>query len=109
MAMVKQYEVYWIDLEPTQGSEIKKVRPCVIVTPNEMNEYLNTVIVAPLTSTLKQAYPFRGQVNIINKKGWIALDQLRCIDKTRIKGKLGSLSKDEIQSIKNILFEMLVK
>jgi mRNA interferase MazF len=109
MAMVKQYEVYWIDLEPIPGSEIKKVRPCVIITPNEMNEYLNTVLVAPLTSTLKQVYPFRAQVNINNKKGWIALDQLRCIDKSRIKGKLGFLSKDEIQEIKNILFEMLVK
>jgi mRNA interferase MazF len=109
MGMVKQYEVYWIDLEPAQGSEIKKVRPCVIVTPNEMNDYLNTVIVAPLTSTLKQVYPFRGEVIISNKKGWTALDQLRCIDKSRIKGKLGSLSKDEIQRIKNILFEMLIK
>jgi len=109
MAMVKQYEVYWIDLEPTQGSEIKKIRPCIIVTPNEMNEFLNTVIVAPLTSTLKQVYPFRAQVNINDKKGWSALDQLKCIDKSRIKGKLGSLSDKEIQLIKNILFEMLVK
>jgi mRNA interferase MazF len=109
MAMVNQYEVYWIDLEPTQGSEIKKIRPCVVVTPNEMNEFLNTVIVAPLTSTDKQEYPFRTPVKINDKKGWTALDQLRCVDKSRLKGKICSLSVKEIQFIKNILFEMLVK
>jgi mRNA interferase MazF len=109
MAMVNQYEVYWINLEPTKGSEIKKVRPCVIVSPNEMNEFLNTVIVAPLTSTVKYIYPFRAQVKINDKNGRVALDQLRCVDKSRLREKLGSLSVEEVGSVKNILFEMLVK
>lgn len=96
--MVKRFEVYFIDLNPTIGSEINKIRPCVIVSPNEMNNALNTLIVAPLTSTIK-AYPMRVNCKVDGKKGQIALDHLRSIDKRRLKAKLASLdiqTQDEI-------------
>jgi mRNA interferase MazF len=72
----KQYDVYWVDLNPTCGSEMNKIRPCVIVSPDDMNKHLNTIIVAPITS-IKRVYPFRVMCDI----GYIALDQLRTVDK----------------------------
>jgi mRNA interferase MazF len=77
--MSKQYEIYWVDLNPTCGSEMNKIRPCVIVTPDEMNKYLDTIIVAPITSA-KRTYPYRVSCSVGN----IALDQLRTIDKIRL-------------------------
>ena len=101
----KRFEVYFIDLNPTTGSEINKVRPCVIVSPDEMNSTLNTVIVAPLTSTIKN-YPMRVNCTVANKKGQIALDHLRSIDKTRLKNKLATLSKPTQQKVCEILIAM---
>jgi len=100
---VKQYEIYWVDLNPTLGSEMNKIRPCVIVTPDDMNKYLNTIIVAPITST-KKIYPFRVTCNI----GDIALDQLRTVDKTRIRDFIQTLSIANISEVKFVLKEMLV-
>jgi mRNA interferase MazF len=105
MGMVNQFDVYWIDLNPTKGNEINKKRPCVVISPNEMNKHLNTIIVAPLTSTVKN-YPTRVHVSIGKKEGQIALDQIRSIDKIRLSNKMDSLKKNTIKNVKEILTEM---
>jgi mRNA interferase MazF len=104
---ISQYEIVWVNLDPTIGSEIKKTRPCVIISPNEMNKYLNTVVIAPMTSTSKK-YPTRVVVKHDNKKGWIVLDQIRTIDKQRIIKTLDKLTEKEIQAVKIILKEIFV-
>lgn len=104
---IVQYAIVLVNLDPTLGSEIQKTRPCVVVSPNEMNKHLNTIIIAPMTSSLKE-YPTRVAVNHNSKKGMIALDQIRTVDKKRILKVLGKLNKTEIQSTKEILKEMLV-
>ena len=76
---LKQYEVYWINLDPTVGGEMKKTRPCVIISPDEMNFYLKTILVAPLTSTINDI-PFRLKISLNGKLSMIALDQIRAID-----------------------------
>ena len=103
---IKQYSVYWIDLDPTIGSEVNKVRPCVVLSPDEMNKYLKTIIIAPLTHTIKP-YPSRAVCNLDGEKGMVMLDQLRTIDKKRLKGLAGKLHKRETDKIKEIINEML--
>jgi len=100
----KQYEVYWVDLNPTSGSEMNKIRPCVIISPDDMNKYLNTIIIAPITS-IKRTYPFRVKCSA----GYIALDQLRTVDKTRVKNFIQQLTTIHILEVKRILHEMLVE
>ena len=100
---VKQYEIYWVDLNPTIGNEMNKISPCVVVSPDDMNPYLNTIIIAPVTSTQK-TYPYRVRCNI----GDIALDQLRTVDKTRVRDFIQKLSVENIKTVKYILKEMLV-
>jgi mRNA interferase MazF len=93
MAMVtkpKRFEVYLINLDPTQGSEIQKTRPCMIISPDEMNKYLHTLIVLPMTSQGKQ-YPTRIPCHFDGKDGLIILDQIRTIDKARLVKKLGTI------------------
>lgn len=104
--VVKQFEVYLVELDPTMGSEIKKTRPCVIISPNEMNNFLNTVFVIPLTST-KKAYPTRVDCTFENKEGQVAIDQMRAVDKVRLVKKLGSF-KDRafMEEVTNILKDM---
>jgi len=104
---LNQYEIVLVNLDPTVGSEIKKTRPCIIISPIEMNKYLNTVIIAPMTTASKN-YPTRVPVEHDKKKGWIVLDQVRTIDKQRIIKKLDNLNEKEIQKVKLILKEMLV-
>ena len=99
----KQYEIYWVDLNPTLGSEMKKIRPCVVISPNDMNKYLDTIIIAPITSA-KKSYPYRVTCDI----GDIALDQLRTVDKIRFKDFIQSLSATNINEVKYVLQEMLV-
>lgn len=103
--VAKRFDIYFVELDPAQGSEINKTRPCVIISPDEMNRALNTVIVAPLTSTIKN-YPTRINCVVAKRKGQIALDQIRTIDKSRLKSKLTSLSKNKHQEITDILIEM---
>ncbi|MCU0289051.1 MAG: type II toxin-antitoxin system PemK/MazF family toxin [Acidobacteria bacterium] len=96
-ANAEQYEVYLVNLDPTVGHEIKKSRPCIIVSPNEMN-ILNTVIIAPMTTALRD-FPFRVNIHFDDKDGQVALDQIRCIDKARLIKKVGVIdivSADEI-------------
>jgi len=105
--VISQYSVYLVGLDPAKGSEMQKTRPCVVLSPDEMNQYLNTVQVAPLTSNTT-AYPWRCPVIFKNKSGVVALDHLRSIDKSRILKKVGEIKSAEIVSIKSIIREMLV-
>ena len=91
--VVKRFEVYLVNLDPTIGKEIKKTRPCVIISPDEMNKYINTVIIAPLTS-VKRGYPSRVECKFKGKSGEIILEQLRSVDKSRLVKKLGFLNED---------------
>ena len=91
MALVKnakRFEVWLIALDPTKGSEIQKTRPCLVVSPDEMNAWLRTIIIAPMT-TAERSYPSRVSIHFDNKDGQVALDQLRCVDKNRLVKKLG--------------------
>lgn len=108
MVEINQYDIFWANLDPTIGHEIQKTRPCVIISPNELNIGLGTVLAAPVTSTIKP-YPFRVKCNVSGKMGSIALDQLRCIDKSRLIRKMERLSAVEISRIKGVLEEMLIK
>lgn len=102
---VKRFEVYLINLDPTVGHEIKKTRPCLIISPNEMNRFISTVIVAPMT-TKGRNYPTRISCSFQGKKGQIVLDQIRTVDKIRLVKKLGSISKQAKNNVLNILQEM---
>ena len=104
---IKQYSIVLVNLDPTVGSEIKKTRPCVIISPNEMNKYLNTVVIAPMTSKSKK-YPTRVPVRHNSEKDWIVLDQIRTIDKQRIIKSLDTLTEKEVQEVKVILKETFV-
>lgn len=104
---LKQYQIVLVNLDPTIGSEIKKTRPCVIISPNEMNKYLNTVIIAPMTSQSKK-YPTRVVVKHDGKPGWVVLDQIRTIDKQRIVKTFDNLTKSEIEKVKMVIKELLV-
>ena len=103
-----QYSIYLVNLDPTIGHEIRKTRPCVIISPDEMNQNIATVIIAPMT-TKSHAYPTRIPLQFKGKNGWIVLDQLRTIDKSRIIKKVGKLNSAKIIEVKNILNEMLVE
>jgi mRNA interferase MazF len=104
---LKQYSVILVNLDPTVGSEIKKTRPCVIISPNEMNKYLRTIIVAPMT-TNKKIYPTRVSVKSNGKDGMVAIDQIRTIDRQRIVKVLGILSDAEVKKCKGVIKETLV-
>ncbi len=105
--MVKQYEIYWVSLDPAIGSEINKVRPCLIISPDDSNRYLNTVLVAPITSTIKQ-YPTRVNIVLEKRNGQVVIDQIRSIDKLRLKGHIDTLGKKDIGKVKVIIKEYLV-
>lgn len=104
---LKQYDIILVNSDPTIGSEIKKTRPCVIITPNEMNRYLRTVIVAPMTSTSKH-YPTRVKVTR-TKDSWVVLDQIRTINSKRIIKNQGKLDFNEIRLIKAVIREAFVE
>lgn len=105
--VIKQYQIVLVNLDPTIGSEMKKTRPCVVISPNEMNKYLQTVVVAPMTSSSK-VYPTRVEIHHNDKKGWIVLDQLRSLDRQRIIKVLGDISDKEIIKVKEVLKETYV-
>jgi mRNA interferase MazF len=104
---MKQYDVFLIALDPTIGHEIKKTRPGVIISPDEMNDNIGTVIIAPMT-TKSHNYPSRIEIKFLKKDGWIMLDQIRCIDKTRLVKKLGTISEKEIRKVKDTFKEMFI-
>ena len=104
---LKQYSIVLVNLDPTIGSEIKKTRPCVIISPNEMNKYLNTIVLVPMTTNLKN-YPTRVSIKHNGKKGMIAIDQIRTVDKTRIIRVFENLTKSEIEKCKEVIKETFV-
>lgn len=107
MGMVKfsRFDVLLVSLDPTLGFEIKKTRPCIIISPDEMNKYIRTFIVAPMTTQVK-GYPTRISVTFDNKKGEIVLDQIRTIDKARIIKKIGKIDEECSMRVVETLKEM---
>ena len=105
MVTIEQYDIYWVDLDPTRGGEMTKTRPCVVVSPSELNKYLMTVIIAPITSTLRN-YPYRVHCSITGREGEIATDQIRTVDKGRLKRKMGSLTPNEVNKLREVLRQM---
>ena len=103
--VVQRFAVYLVNLDPTVGSEIKKTRPCVIVSPDEMNAHIATVIVAPMT-TQGRPYPSRVRCQFQGKEGQIVLDQLRTVDKTRLVKPLGRISSATQKIVVAVLVEM---
>jgi len=104
---IVQYAVVLVNLDPTIGSEIKKTRPCVVISPDEMNRPLQTITIAPMTTQSKK-YPTRVEVKHQDKTGWVVIDQIRTIDKQRVVKILGKLSDKEIITVKNIIRETFV-
>jgi mRNA interferase MazF len=104
---IKQYQIVLVNLDPTIGSEMKKTRPCLVISPNEMNKYLQTIVIAPMTSNSK-SYPTRVAVKHNKTKGWVVLDQIRTIDRQRITKILDNLTEKEIHEIKRVMHETYV-
>ena len=104
---IKQYQIVLVNLDPTIGGEMKKTRPCVVISPDEMNKYLQTIVVAPMTSSSKP-YPTRVEVKYNKTKGWLVLDQIRKIDRKRIVKLFNSLTDKEIYKVKTIIQETYV-
>jgi len=103
--VVSRFEVHLVRFDPTEGHEIQKTRPCLIISPDEMNRYLSTVIVAPMT-TKGRAYPTGVSVRFQRKTGQIVLDQLRTVDKTRLVQRLGKIDEATAQQVLALLGEM---
>ncbi|MDZ8186078.1 MAG: type II toxin-antitoxin system PemK/MazF family toxin [Nostoc sp. ChiSLP02] len=109
MAMVvKRFDVFLVNLDPTIGSEIQKTRPCVVISPDEMNRHISTVIVAPMT-TKGQAYPTRIACEFQGKEGQIVLDRIRTVDKARLVKLLGQISDHEQRLVLDTLAEMFAE
>jgi mRNA interferase MazF len=104
---VKQYQIVLVNLDPTLGSEIQKTRPCVIVSPNEINDNLRTVVIAPMTSA-SRIYPTRVKVKHNSQVGWVVIDQIRTIEKIRIIKNFGSLTEKEILECKRVIRETFI-
>ena len=105
--VVNQYDIIWGNFDPSQGHETKRTRPCVILSPNEMNHNIATVIVAPITSKSK-AYPTRVALKVKGKAAWMVLDQIRTIDQKRLTLKIAHLSDSKIKAVKAVLTAMLL-
>jgi len=103
---IKRYDIFYADLNPTQGSEIKKVRPVVVISKTEMNKYLDTVIICPATTKLHPGWRSRLQCTIDNRKTEIAVDQIRTISKKRIKSKIDILSPENSIQLRTLITEM---
>jgi mRNA interferase MazF len=106
MALVaSRFEVFLVRLDPAEGREIRKTRPCLVVSPDEMNRHIDTVIVAPMT-TKGRAYPTRVPVRFRRKAGQIVLDQIRTVDKTRLVKRLGQIDEVAARTVLVLLGEM---
>jgi len=106
--VVKRFEVHLVNLDPTLGSEIQKTRPCLIISPDEMNNHIATVIIAPMT-TKGRDYPTRVNCQFEGKDGQIVLDQIRAVDKSRLVKKLGEISVDSQKAVLAVLLEMFAE
>lgn len=105
VAEVHRFDVWLVNLDPTQGSEIQKTRPCAVISPDEMNRHIRTVIVAPMTST-RRRYPTRVDITFQRKRGQVVLDQIRTIDKSRLVRRLGRLPDARSREVADMLVEM---
>jgi mRNA interferase MazF len=103
--VVKRFDVYLINLDPTVGSEIQKTRPCLVVSPDEMNRFIRTVIVAPMTTKGAQ-YPTRVACKFQGKQGQVVLDQIRTVDKARLVKRLGKVGEQTRAEVLSVLGEM---
>lgn len=106
--VVNRFDVFLVNLDPTVGSEIQKTRPCVVISPDEINKYIATIIVAPMT-TKGQSYPTRVTCEFQGKDGQIVLDQIRTVDKTRLVKKLGQIDSNEQKAVLDTLAEMFAE
>jgi mRNA interferase MazF len=106
--VVKRFEVYLVNLDPTLGREIRKTRPCLIISPDEMNDHIATAIVAPMT-TKGRDYPTRAKCRFQGKEGQIVLDQIRTVDKIRLVKKLGKINVSTQKEVLVILMEMFTE
>ena len=102
-----QYDIYLVNLEPQYGSEPDKYRPCIVVSPDELNRHLLTVVIVPLTITIRE-WPFRPMIRYSGKKCDACVDQIRVIDKKRLVKRKGKIRIDEIQSLKEIIRETYI-
>ena len=108
MVTARRFSVFLVNLDPTLGSEMKKTRPCVVVSPDEMNRHLSTVIIAPLTSTIR-GYASRVSCVFDNRSGEIALDQVRAVDKYRLIKMMGKIQDSESQQVLAVLQVMFAR
>ena len=106
--VVKRFDVFLVRLDPTVGTEIQKTRPCVIISPDQMNPYLSTAIVAPMT-TGGRRYPMRVSCQFEGKRGQIVLDQIRTVDQSRLVKRLGKVSDSEARALLSVLAEMFAE
>jgi mRNA interferase MazF len=106
--VVERFDVYLVNLDPTVGSEIKKTRPCLVISPDEMNRWIRTVIVAPMT-TKGRAYPTRVACEFQGKEGQVVLDQIRTVDKSRLVRKLGRIDESTWRDVLGALAEMFAE
>ena len=104
----RQDDVWLVSLDPVQGSEIRKTRPCLVVSPNEANEFLRTVIVAPMT-TAERRYPTRVHITFQGKRGQVALDQIRAVERQRLVHKLGTAPAETVRAASAVLVEMFTR
>ncbi len=104
---IAQYNILLVDLDNRPGAEIRKTWPCVVVSPNEMNRHLRTLVVAPMTRTAR-LYPSRVRVRHNQQTGWVVVDQLTTVDRASVKGNLGKLTNPEIRKLKNVIRETYV-
>lgn len=102
---VHRFDVVLVSLDPTRGSEIRKTRPCVVVSPDEMNRHIRTVIVAPMTSTLRD-YPTRVSLTFQRRRGQVVLDQIRTVDRARLISRLGRLPEPRCREVADVLLRM---
>ena len=103
--VIERFNIFLVRLDPTTGAETAKTRPCVVVSPNELNHAVSTVIIAPMT-TVQRGWPTRVEVTFQNKTGEIALDQIRAVDKSRLVKRLGKLDSETADAVLDTLGEM---
>lgn len=106
--VVNRFDVFLVNLDSTVGSEIQKTRPCIVISPDEMNKYIATVIIAPIT-TKRQSYPTHVACQFQGKDGQIVLDQIRTVDKNRLVKKLGQVDSDKQKAVLDTLAEMFAE
>lgn len=103
---IKQGEIYWVRLDPTEGAEVNKTHPCVVVSPDQLNRNIKTVIIIPLTQQVREHFKFRTKVKANKKIAQAMCDQIKCVSKKRIGDKIESISEEELKDIKTTLHQM---